>query len=82
MRSEWKIDKRKQIAALMPNLIHSLDAASLVMLLDGYFNDKKFSVKNIFSILDCFGVTANNMSYVINSLKAKNIKILVGKTQQ
>jgi hypothetical protein len=65
-----KIDNRKQIAAFMPNLIHSLDAASLVILLHGYFNNNNLDVKNIFAIHDCFAVTANNMNYVINSLKA------------
>ena len=58
-------NKVKQKQAFMPNLVHSLDAASLALLVDLYFNNSKYAVdsskngtvKNIFTIHDCFAVT-------------------------
>jgi len=56
-----KYDKRKQIRALMPNLIHSLDASSLSLLLVEFYNS--FSNKNVqfFSVHDCFGTTCDKV---------------------
>jgi DNA-directed RNA polymerase len=65
--------------ALMPNLIHSLDAASLSLLIDKYFNAYNNETKNIFAIHDCFGTTCNNMKYVIDSLKLIYISIYADK---
>ena len=67
---EGKLNKTKQVRAFMPNLIHSLDAASLALLVDFYFNNSKnIGVKNIFTIHDCFGVTANNIENIMDLLK-------------
>lgn len=63
---------KKQIIAFMPNLVHSLDAASLALLLDSYF---KYGLNNIFTVHDCFGVTANNVSSLLEILKLTYIKI-------
>ena len=51
-----KTNTRKQIRALMPNLVHSLDAASLALLIENFFKEDK--TKNFFSVHDCFAVTA------------------------
>jgi DNA-directed RNA polymerase len=56
----------KQIRAFMPNLIHSLDAASLALLIDLYFVSNS---KNIYTVHDCFAVTANNVEYLISLLQ-------------
>lgn len=64
-----KYDKDKQMRALMPNLIHSLDSASLSLLINKYFYEYHNEVKNIYAIHDCFAVTCNNMEYIINTLK-------------
>lgn len=50
------LDTKKQTLALMPNLIHSLDATSLSLL---YNNNLCFIYKDIqfYSVHDCFGVT-------------------------
>ena len=56
----------------MPNLVHSLDAASLALLLDSYFND---GLQNIFTVHDCFAVTANNVPNLIKIIKLVYIKI-------
>ena len=67
---EGKLNKTKQVRAFMPNLIHSLDAASLALLVDFYFNNSKnIGVKNIFTVHDCFGVTANNVENIMDLLK-------------
>lgn len=54
-----KLDKNRQIRSFMPNLIHSLDAASLTLLYNKFL--KISSDKLFFSIHDCFGVTASNV---------------------
>lgn len=66
---ETKISKYKQVRAFMPNLIHSLDAASLALLIDYYFSDKSSNIKNIYTIHDCFAVTANNVDNLLGFLK-------------
>jgi DNA-directed RNA polymerase len=64
-----KYDNKKQIRAFMPNVIHSLDAVSLVLLVDSFFNLCNSSNKNIYAVHDCFAVTANNVIFVMNRLK-------------
>lgn len=54
-----KLDKNRQIRSFMPNLIHSLDAASLTLLYNKFL--KMSTDKLFFSIHDCFGVTATNV---------------------
>ena len=73
---EGKLNKTKQVRAFMPNLIHSLDAASLALLVDLYFNNSKNAeTKNIFTVHDCFGVTANNVENIMDLLKLVYTKI-------
>lgn len=63
-----KFNSRKQIRAFMPNLIHSLDAASLILLVNEFFKENKY--KNFYSIHDCFAVTCNNVEFMMNYLKS------------
>jgi DNA-directed RNA polymerase len=72
---EGSYDKHKQIRAIMPNLVHSLDAACLSMLINNYFNSYNIKIKNIYGVHDCFGVTANNVDFIINDLKTIYINI-------
>lgn len=58
----------------MPNLVHSLDAASLALLLDSYFNNC-YKVNNIYTVHDCFAVTANNIDSLMLLLKLVYRKI-------
>ena len=62
------INKRKQVTALMPNLIHSLDASSLTSL---FLNFVKLNPNdhNFYSIHDCFSTTANKIPDLIRILK-------------
>lgn len=57
----------------MPNLIHSLDAASLALIVDMYSH--KSILFNFFAIHDCFAVTANNIATLIKFIKLVYIKI-------
>lgn len=68
----------KQKRSLMPNLVHSLDATSLCLLVDSFCNylkKNKFENANIFTIHDCFATNYNKMDDLINLLKAVYIKI-------
>lgn len=54
-----KFDHNKQIRALMPNLIHSLDAYSMTELF--YVFSTKFNDVQFYSVHDCFGITLDKV---------------------
>lgn len=57
-----KFDKKKQVRALMPNLIHSLDATSLSLLYEQfYINSDINDPTQFFSVHDCFGTTCEKV---------------------
>ena len=58
----------------MSNLVYSLDAASLTLLLDWSFNNC-YKVNNIHIVYDCFAVTANNIDSLMLLLKFIYYKI-------
>ena len=62
-----KYDKSKQIRALMPNLIHSLDASSLSLLYDKF--NYIFDQPQFLAILDCFGTTLDKV-FLLKTLLA------------
>jgi hypothetical protein len=62
-----KFNKNKQKIALMPNLVHSLDAASLCLVIVNYF--KQINNVNFYSIHDCFAVPCNKVNNLIGLLK-------------
>ena len=68
-KGKVKYNKSKQIRAFMPNFIHYLDADALALLVYYYFTDSSSNIKNIYTIHDCFAVTANNVGNLINFLK-------------
>lgn len=55
-----KLDKRKQVYAIIPYIIHSLDASHLMNIINSADN-----IKNIYPILDCFGTHPNNLDTLI-----------------
>jgi len=54
-----KYSKTKQIRALMPNLIHSLDATSLSLLCNNFY--RNFKGAQFYSVHDCFGTTCDKV---------------------
>ena len=70
-----KQDTKKRIVSFMPNMVHSLDAASLALLADLIFTFDKQHVRNMYSVHDCFAVTANDVENLIDLLKFVYIKI-------
>ena len=63
-----KYNETKQKIALMPNLVHSLDAASLGLVIEDYF--KVIENKNFYSIHDCFAVPCTNAKLLTNLIKS------------
>lgn len=56
----------------MPNVIHSLDACSIALLYNIF---SKETNNNIYTIHDCFGVTAEKVTTLMSILKGVYIKI-------
>lgn len=57
-----KFDKNKQVRALMPNLIHSLDGTSLILLYEQFIGSLCKGSIQFFSVHDCFGTTSEKVS--------------------
>lgn len=67
-----KFDANKQIRALMPNLIHSLDGSSLSLLYEQFINSFYFRKKDaiqIFPVHDCFGTTCDKV-FILKTILA------------
>jgi len=73
-----KTNTDKQKSAFMPNLVYSLDAATLLLLYNSFYNtissDHTYPV-NLYSVHDCYGVTANNINLLIQMLRSVYIEI-------
>ena len=74
---KWTLDKSKQIRALMPNLIHSLDATSLT-LLHREFSEVYGDINPQFlAIHDCFGTTMEKVETLKTILTSVYTEIYV-----
>lgn len=63
-----KYDCNKQVIALMPNLIHTLDAASMILLYD-QFSKVYSNFINLYTIHDCFSTTAEKVNSMVTMLR-------------
>ena len=68
-----KINRTKQRNALMPNLIHSLDGATIALLYDRL--TKLISDLDIYTLHDCFGVKATDASELCIQLRLTYLSI-------
>lgn len=59
----------------MPNLVHALDAATMLLLYYSLRASKKNNYVNFYSVHDCFGVTADNVDLLITLIKKIYIEI-------
>ena len=69
-------NKRKMCTAIMPNVVHSLDASAIAILHDFLKSSRNGSNTNsIYTVHDCFAMTANNIKRLVECLKNTYIKI-------
>lgn len=69
-------NKRKMSTAIMPNLVHSLDASAIAILHSFLKSTRQGnSTNNIYTVHDCFAMTANNIKRLVECLKHTYIYI-------
>jgi len=76
---DWKneIDTIKQVNAIIPNIIHSLDASHLVNLINSAINNK---FTPILGVHDCFGTHPNRMDNLSYEVKKEFILLYSNPT--
>ena len=62
-------DHNKQLRAFMPNLIHSLDAASMCLLHKEFVSVYKDTQAQFYPIHDCFGTTCDKV-FILKTILA------------
>ena len=67
-----EINKVKQVNAIIPNIIHSLDASHLMCIIE---DADRIGLKNVLSIHDCFGTHPNDL-FKLNELVRENFIFL------
>jgi DNA-directed RNA polymerase len=68
-----KLNKMRIKRSFMPNLIHSLDAANIHLLIKTII--KKDNIHSLYTIHDCFATTPNNMAKLEKLIKICFIQI-------
>ena len=70
--NETKLDNSKQVQAIIPNIIHSLDASHLINLI---LKANKENFKPIISVHDCFATLPNKMKELDFKVKKEFIDL-------
>ena len=65
-----KIDQNKQVQAIIPNIIHSLDASHLMKIIINAINE---NFSPVITIHDCFGTLPNKMGDLEHRVKKEFI---------
>ena len=68
-----KVDSRKQINAIIPNIIHSLDAAHLMQIVNRGISNMKYPY--ILTVHYCFGAQPNNIDELKNLVLTEFIQL-------
>lgn len=75
---EWikdKTDNRKQVQAIIPNIVHSFDASHLISIVNSCIEKELY----ILPIHDCFGTHPNDMSTLGMLVRKKFIELYINK---
>jgi DNA-directed RNA polymerase len=72
-----KLDQKQIARAFMSNMIHSMDAANIHLLIN-FLDEEGFNTP-LYTIHDCFATTPNNMLGLNNSIKTSFIKLYFNK---
>jgi DNA-directed RNA polymerase len=75
-KKECIYDKRKQMRALMPNLIHSLDATSMFLLYEEFIKNYG-DIVNLYTIHDCFATTADKGEKLLILIRSIYTKLYI-----
>lgn len=67
MSDKASTSKVKQVNALMPNLVHSLDSSALIFLYNA-FKSHRINI-NFYSVHDCYAVSPTDVDVLINLLR-------------
>ena len=70
--STGKVNNRKQAQAIIPNIVHSLDASHLMNILN---NSSYFDISNILSVHDCFGAHPNEFENLTDLVLIEFVKL-------
>lgn len=71
-----ELDKRKQVSAGIPNIIHSLDASHIMNIVKTNSEMKNF---DLLTVHDCFGTHPNNLNELVLLVKLEFIAIYLHK---
>jgi len=64
--NEYVVDRRKQVESIIPNVIHSLDASHLMLVIKECINS---NILPIITVHDCFGTLPNQMFHLEQVVK-------------
>lgn len=71
-----EMDNGKQNSAIIPNVIHSLDASHLTNVVNRAF---EYNNRQVITVHDCFGTHPNNMNSLFNLVKDEFIKLYINE---